>query len=85
LPRELFRNVRDELTVRFGGLTAYSRAPAEGLWKEGDEQPKRDDIVIYEVMTEQLSKRWWKKYRSELEALFKQERIVVRAQQIEVL
>jgi hypothetical protein len=29
--RELFRGVAGELTERFGGLTAYTRAPAEGL------------------------------------------------------
>jgi hypothetical protein len=26
--------VRDELTARFGGMTAHSRAPAEGLWDD---------------------------------------------------
>ena len=29
--RELFRDVGSELTGRFGGLTAHTRAPAEGL------------------------------------------------------
>jgi hypothetical protein len=29
-PRELFVQVRDELVGRFGGLTAFTRAPAEG-------------------------------------------------------
>jgi hypothetical protein len=30
LPRELYDDVREELTRRFGGLTAFTRAPAEG-------------------------------------------------------
>ena len=33
LPRALFRQVRDELIERFGGLTAYTRAPASGYWQ----------------------------------------------------
>jgi hypothetical protein len=34
LPHELYARVREELTGRYGGLTAFSRAPAEGLWQE---------------------------------------------------
>jgi hypothetical protein len=86
LPRDHFRGVRDELTERFGGLTAHTRAPAEGLWKEEEgDRPAHDDIVIYEVMAEELDRAWWKKYRHALERRFKQEQIVVRAQEIEVL
>ncbi|HEX4610812.1 MAG TPA: hypothetical protein VH092_21660, partial [Urbifossiella sp.] len=48
--RKLFHTVADELTERFGGLTAYTRAPAEGLWKEDASGTERDEIVIYEVM-----------------------------------
>jgi hypothetical protein len=41
-----YTDVRTELADRFGGLTAYSRAPAEGIW--GDEgEFKRDDIVVF--------------------------------------
>src|SRR5438132_768830 len=31
--RALFAQVRRELTERFGGVTAYTRAPAEGMWE----------------------------------------------------
>ena len=49
-PRAHYAEVRAELTERFGGLTAYSRAPAEGVWDEGgDGPPVRDDIVVHEV------------------------------------
>jgi len=34
LPRSLFRTVSEELIERFGGLTTYSRAPANGYWLE---------------------------------------------------
>jgi hypothetical protein len=32
--RKLFRGVTGELAERFAGLTAYTRAPAGGLWRE---------------------------------------------------
>jgi len=84
LPRTLFTDVRRELTDRFGGLTAYTRAPVEGLWEhEGD--TTRDDLVIYEVMTDALDRAWWRAYRARLEEAFRQERLVVRAQEVEVL
>ena len=85
LSKELFRAVAAELTDRFGGLTAYTRAPAEGLWKDGPASTTRDDIVIYEVMADRLDRDWWKKYRSELEGRFRQDQVVVRAQAVEVL
>jgi len=41
-----FREVRDELTARFGGLTAYTRAPADGIWM-AEQAATRDQIVVY--------------------------------------
>ena len=83
-PRELYGRVRTELTERFGGLTAFTRAPAEGLWTEGGET-SRDEIVIFEVMTNDLDRDWWRAYRQDLEARFRQDAIVVRGQAIEPL
>jgi hypothetical protein len=77
--------VREELTDRFGGLTAYSRAPAQGLWSDEAGSPKRDDIVVYEVMTEHLDREWWRSYRRTLEQRFAQQELVVRSQEIERL
>ena len=85
LPKKLFRTVADELTETFGGLTAHTRAPAQGLWKEGAEGTEKDEIVIYEVMAEGLDEAWWARYRKKLERRFKQEKVVVRAQEIRVL
>jgi hypothetical protein len=86
LPAALFALVREELVDRFGGLTAYSRAPARGLWAEGDGEPvEHDDIVVYEVMVPRLDRAWWKAYREELTARFRQQELVVRAQRIETL
>lgn len=85
LPRELFDAVRNELSQKFGGLTAYTQAPAEGLWREGTTEPSRDDIVIYEVMTQHLDTTWWSNYRRELETRFRQQHVVVRSQIIQLL
>lgn len=81
----LFRGVRDELTERFGGLTAYTRAPAQGVWEPGPAGTRHDDIVIYEVMTDALDRAWWGAYRRALESRFRQDELVVRAQAIERL
>ncbi len=76
--------IRQTLTEQFGGLTAYVRAPAAGLWKDGD-QTVRDDVVVYEVMVEQLDRAWWAAYREALRRDFRQDALVVRAQAVEVL
>ena len=85
LPRSHFNAVRTELTERFGGLTAFTRAPAVGLWKDDEDQTRRDEIVIYEVMTERVDRAWWRDYRERLENRFQQEQIVIRATDIEPL
>ena len=78
LPRPLYAAVRHELVERFGGLTAYSRAPAKGLWADGS-KIDRDDIVVYEVMDEALDRGWWTQYRATLERRFAQQQLTVRA------
>jgi len=77
--------VARELAERFGGVTAYSRAPARGLWKPAPGSTERDDIVVLEVMVEALEAGWWRTYRESLERRFRQDEIVVRAHPIERL
>jgi hypothetical protein len=79
-----YEEVRKELTDRFGGVTAFSRAPAEGLWKDGG-TTRGDDIVVLEVMTDAVDDVWWCNYRKALETRFRQDEIVIRAQQIQIL
>ena len=83
-PRSDYMRVRSELTERFGGLTAFTRAPAEGLWEENGETT-RDDIVVFEVLTSELDAGWWAGYRRRLEASFRQDSIVIRAQATRLL
>lgn len=81
---ELFGKVRSELVERFGGLTAFTQGPAEGLW-EDEGEVSRDEIVIFEVMADELDRGWWAGYRRKLEEMFAQDAIVVRAREIELL
>ena len=83
--KAMFDRVRDEMTERFGGVTAYRRSPAEGLWKEDEGKVARDDVVIYEVMTGELDRAGWKRYAQELAARFRQEEMMVRAISVERL
>lgn len=71
--------LRSELADRFGGVTAYTRAPARGVWKDDSGETARDDIVIFEVMTDTLDTAWWRQYREGLERGFRQDEIVIRA------
>jgi|SRR5687768_3531198 len=71
--------LRSELADRFGGVTAYTRAPARGVWKDEMGGTTRDDIVIFEVMTDDLDRVWWSSFRKELERRFRQESVIVRA------
>ncbi len=83
---EPFDAVRREMVEHFGGLTAFTRSPAEGLWSEGEgEGAERDYIVIFEVMADELDRGWWHEYRSRLEARFRQDVIIVRAHEAQQL
>jgi hypothetical protein len=81
-----YAQVRAELTDRFGGLTAYTRAPAQGVWRDEADRTSRDDVVVFEVVVEdELDAAWWGDYRRALETRFRQERILVRVQAIRLL
>ena len=84
-PGESFRLAGAELSERFGGLTAFTRAPAEGLWTGEGNKTTRDEIVIFEVMAEEIDRDWWRAYRQTLERRFRQEVVVIRAQAIELI
>jgi hypothetical protein len=84
-PTATFDAVRAELTAQFGGLTAYSRAPAEGVWAPEGGGAARDDVVVYEVMADALDRAWWRGFRAELERRFAQDELVVRAHAVERL
>ncbi len=83
-PHEIYGTIGDELVARFSGLTAHTRAPAQGFWTSGN-QTARDEIVIFEVMVRQVDETWWSHYRRELEGRLRQESVIIRAHPIQLL
>lgn len=81
-PRGPYDELVRELTDRFGGVTAYTRAPATGLWEAASGETVRDQVVVYEVMADELDLDWWAALRRRLEAQLAQDELVVRAQEI---
>jgi len=81
---ELFSKIRSELTERFGGLTAFTSAPAQGLWRS-EGKTTHDEIVVFEVMTSEIDPEWWRDYRQALERSFRQNTIIIRAQSVAIL
>ena len=83
VPADRFAEVRAELTERFGGVTAYSRSPATGLWKRSDSEVERDHVIMIEVVVDVFDREWWSLYRAQLERRFGQDEIHARATAIE--
>lgn len=80
----VFESLAQELTVKFGGVTSFIRAPAEGRWDSGS-HTERDDIAVIEVMAEEIDYGYWADLRSRLEQALAQEQIVIRGQLLELL
>ena len=78
-PKALVDRVREELVDRYGGVTAFVRSPAVGLWED------EDGDVSREVMAEALDRDWWAQYRRALERRFEQDEILIRATRVERL
>lgn len=83
-PPGMYETVFHALAERFGGVTAYQRAPARGAWKD-DGKVSYDDVIVFEVMVDNLDRAWWASYRRELEQQFAQEEVLVRATAYEKL
>ena len=78
-PKAQLDAVRATLTDRFGGVTAYVRSPAVGAWEDEQGHVSRDDVVLLEVMVDTVDAGWWRDFREELEARFRQDEIMLRA------
>jgi len=84
-PRAKLNRVEDLLAKRFGGITMFKRAPAEGLSRRGGGGMTHDEIIVFEVMADELDRSWWASYRARLEQRFRQDYVVVRASKIELM
>lgn len=76
-PKSVFDQIKNELADKFDGVTAFSQSPAEGLWDDGG-AVQRDQIVLYEIMTDGFEESWWKDFAKRLEIKLKQEKILLR-------
>jgi len=81
---ERLSSFQNMLLQQFGGVTAYSRAPAKGVEVEDGKQVD-DEIVILEVMTDSLDRAWWSSLRGQLERDFGQREILIRASEVQQL
>jgi hypothetical protein len=79
-----FKATRDELADRFGGVTAYTRSAAQGIWTSPEGHEDRDLVVMVEVVTEEFDTSWWGPYRDRLAERFQQKEIHIRALRAEV-
>jgi len=84
-PRETYAGVRRQLVERFEGLTAWSRALAEGVWVDETGRAVRDELIVYEVMAPVLDAAWWKEFRGHLERIFRQRQVLIRAHPVRQL
>ena len=83
--RAEFARVRDELAGKFGGVTAHTRSPAEGVWMDEEGGVARDSVVAFEVLAETLERDWWAGYRDALAARFRQQEVMITATRVERL
>lgn len=65
------------LADRFGGATAFTREPADGLWKTRTSM-QRDRIIIVEVVVDEVDQDFWQAYKRRLEQEFAQDEVMIR-------
>ena len=82
---DLLRRTRTELVDQFGGLTAYTRAPAAGVWTSPEGDVEEDNVVMLEVLAETFDISWWRPYAETLKVRFNQQSILIRANDVHVL
>jgi inorganic pyrophosphatase len=82
---EKYNRLNATLTKKFGGLTVYSRAPVEGLWKKSAHNTITDNMIIYEVMTSTIDRIFWNSFKKYVGKEFNQEEIVIRVTDILLL
>jgi hypothetical protein len=85
LPSSEFRLVREQLVERWGGVTAFTRTPAKGVFLQNGNERAEDEIVVYEVMVERVDKLWWLSYKRDLEVRFRQQEILIRVTAVGVI
>jgi hypothetical protein len=78
VPHSEVEAIITDLAEHFGGATAFTRSPAEGLWRDGGNVLK-DRIIVVEVMVDNIDEAWWAEYRARMEKQLQQEEVLIRA------
>lgn len=84
-PKALFDQVRESLVQRFGGVTAFVRSPAVGVWEDDAGALRRDDVVLFEVLADAVERDWWRACRHTLEKEFSQQEVLIRVTEVEII
>jgi hypothetical protein len=77
IDREVIEGIVRGLADRFGGATAFTREPADGLWKTATTL-EPDRIIVIEVVIDEVDDEWWRAYRQRLEGQLDQEQVMIR-------
>jgi hypothetical protein len=83
-PAAYYDDLAQHLTEKFGGVTSFLRAPAEGRW-HGSGAVQREDIAVIEVMAKSFDREWWMALKHELTEKFSQEELIIRCQMVDLL
>ena len=83
-PAAYYDDLAKDLVANFGGVTSFTRAPAEGRWHDGG-STEHDEIVVIEVMAQTFDRAWWVALKARLEHLFSQDQVIIRAHEVDVL
>ena len=84
-PGSIYESIKQLLTSKFDGLTIYQRSPAIGLWKENNHKTIKDDIIIYEIITEDVDKDFWLEFKKDKQEQLKQEELLIRSFEIQII
>jgi hypothetical protein len=58
LSDDLFRQLRAELLRSFGGVTAFTQSPAQGVLRDEGQRTSQDEVILVEVMTDSVDPSW---------------------------
>lgn len=78
LEKDLFEDLLQELTDRFGGATNFKQSPGQGHWDSG-KQIEKDSVALIEVVTNGLDEDYFRKLKTRLEKELSQDEIMIRA------
>jgi hypothetical protein len=85
IPSAEFEWALEQMVREWGGVTAFTRTPAQGLSFENGDQRVEDDIIVYEVMVDGVDRFWWQNFKRELEERFQQRVVLIRVTAVDVI